>query len=252
MILTILGNGSATNGPNQASSGYLVREGSTALLMDCGTGIMGRLQTQCRPDQLSGIVLSHVHWDHWCDLMPIRYWFLAAQRSNPECRIPLLLPPGGQALLDQVSMLTQPYDGPMTRQFDTREYKPGESIQLGDITLSFREMVHYSASHAIRVASQTGTLVYSGDTGADGPLGEFAGGADTLLTEASLQGVKPDHGWGHLSAAEAGAFARQAGVKRLLLTHIGATLDRDLSVQEAQTQFKGATRWAVELETYTV
>ncbi|HWI63652.1 MAG TPA: MBL fold metallo-hydrolase [Symbiobacteriaceae bacterium] len=252
MHITILGNGSACNGPNQASSGYLVRENATTLLMDCGTGIMGRLQTQCRPDQLSAIVLSHVHWDHWCDLMPLRYWFLYAQRSNPACRIPLILPPGGRAVIDQVSMITQAFDGPISSYFDTCEYTPGETLQIGDIELSFRLMHHYSDSHAIRLQSKTGTLVYSGDTGPEGALAEFAAGADTLLSEASTQGVKPEQAWGHLSAAEAGMAAAGAGVKRLLLTHIAAALDPARSVEEARSVFSGDVRWAEELQTYVV
>lgn len=252
MKLTILGNGSACNGANQASSGYLVREDATAVLMECGTGIMARLQTQCRPDQLSGIVISHMHWDHFCDLMPLRYWFMGAQRSNPNCRIPLVLPPGGKAILDQLSMLTLPSDGPMTAQFDTREYTPGEVIRIGDIALSFAPMVHYSASHAIRLQSPTGTLVFSGDTGPNDALAPFAAGADALLSEASTLEPKPPHAWGHLSAKEAGATAAAAGVRQLLLTHMAATLDPAHGVAEAKAAFAGEVRWAVELETYTV
>ena len=62
--------------------------------------------------------------------------------------------------------------------------------------------------------------------------------ANTLLAEASFQGTeKPaPH---HLTAAEAGEIAQQAGVERLILTHLMPTLDPQQSIAEAAAEFHG-------------
>ncbi len=78
----------------------------------------------------------------------------------------------------------------------------------------------------MRVATDAHSLVYSGDTGPTEALVELAAGADLFLCEASFveSAVNPPNL--HLTGAEAGAYAKRAGVGRLLVTHIPAWTDR--------------------------
>ena len=50
----------------------------------------------------------------------------------------------------------------------------------------------------------------------------------------------------HMSARQAADHAREAGVGRLVLTHIWPTLDRDISLAQAAEEFHGPLDAAAE------
>ncbi len=105
MKLEILGNWAGSPGAAGACAGYLVTEGNTKLLLDCGPGVVPSLQRNHRCADLSGIVISHMHTDHSLDLLTLAYrlirfsWRFEVAGEGEKRRIPLFLPPGGRAVL---------------------------------------------------------------------------------------------------------------------------------------------------------
>src|SRR3712207_5786011 len=83
MRLTVLGKSPSWQDAGGACSGYLVEEGDTALLVDCGNGVFSKL----RPfrDYVDGdaVVISHLHADHFLDLVPYSYALTYAPRQQP-------------------------------------------------------------------------------------------------------------------------------------------------------------------------
>ena len=74
---------------------------------------------------------------------------------------------------------------------------------------------------------------------------EMATGADVLLCEAPIDGVRDGQTYEyHLTAIEAGETASWAGVDRLILTHIGALKDPQTSLDEASGAFAGDIAYA--------
>ena len=73
MKLTVLGCNGPYPAPGGACSGYLLQEGDTGVLRDCGAGVLAQLEKHMPPQNLTAIVLSHLHYDHMSDMLPLIY-----------------------------------------------------------------------------------------------------------------------------------------------------------------------------------
>ena len=246
MKLTILGCSAAYPGPGGACSGYLVEDGDTRLLVDCGTGVLSNLQRVVAIKDVTHIVISHLHADHFLDLIPYRY---ALTRLLHEALHTLLyLPPGGvEGLLKAVSAFdTSPTF--FSDLFQIEEYDPAAALRMVDLTIEFAAVKHYIPSYAMAISGSK-RMVYSADSGLCDELAELARGSDLFLCEATRCQAE-DGEWGHLLASETGALARKAEAKRLVLTHFWPDCDYSQSLEQATTAFGKAVEVAEEFRTY--
>lgn len=83
MQLTILGNSGPYPAPGGACSGYLLSQGDTHVLLDCGLGVLARLQEHISLGALSALVLTHLHFDHVSDAFDLA---VAMEASGNACR----------------------------------------------------------------------------------------------------------------------------------------------------------------------
>jgi len=245
--LTVLGCAGSHPGPGRLCSGYLVRTPTTSLLVDAGNGSTANLQRFVALRDLDAVVISHRHVDHCIDLIGAYY----ALRFDPTVgrQIPLYAAPEVHATL--TGLLSSDSDMPFDAVFDHTEVRDGSQVPVGDVHLSFAHSVHAAPTVSTRIEAAGATLVYSGDSAGGPDLVRIADGADLLLCEATWAGDADDYPPGiHLTATGAAAVARDAGVGRLVLTHIAGGTDRDQVLREAQAVFDGPVDLAEDLAVY--
>jgi ribonuclease BN (tRNA processing enzyme) len=248
--LTILGKSPSWQDRDGACSGYHVElDGGPRLLVDCGSGVFGKLRRHCEYERVDAVLISHLHADHLLDLVPFAY----ALTYGPQLRSqrPLLhAPPGARAALRRLCG-SWGSETLIEDAFELVEYDPAAELDLDGLRARLRLVPHYVPSYAIGLEGASGRLVFSADCGPNDALVELARDADLLLIEATL--AKPDREDGaHLTAAEAGEIGRRAAVKRLVLTHFSDTLDPNVVRATGEEAFGGAVALAAEGESHDV
>lgn len=243
MEVVVLGAHGTWPSAGGATSGLLVRSGYHNLLLDLGSGTVARLQEHIDLFDVHGVVISHSHPDHVTDL----YAYLMARLFSPERppMIPLYLAP---KVLERFSPLLADDSGDMqvTEAFDVSVIEPRTEVEVGPFRVTTAPMSHSVPTVGIRVEAEGLAMVYSADTGPTEELVGLAAGCDVLVAEASWQDDGIARPPIHMTAREAGQAARQAGCRRVMLTHIRPYLDRERSRQEAAGVFDGEVLVASE------
>jgi ribonuclease BN (tRNA processing enzyme) len=261
--ITVLGKSPAWQDVGGACSGYLVREQNYVLLLDCGNGVFGKLRAVCDYVDVSAVLISHLHADHVLDLVPFSYALCYAPRQQPvpvagspgtdHPARPLLYAPAGAQ--DFFRRVVGCWGDPelIENAFIVREYETADELALGPLAARFCEVPHYTRTHAVELATGEGRrLTYSADCSPNDQLPAFARDTDVLLIEATLPRPERTGERGHLTPREAGEHAREAGARRLVLTHFSDELDADRWRAEAREAYGGAVELAYEGATYTV
>jgi ribonuclease BN (tRNA processing enzyme) len=217
--LTVLGCSTAAPHPATPTAGFLVEWGSTAVLLDCGQGVIRNLQKVLDPHDLSAIVIGHMHADHYLDIVGLRYLYPWGERAPDPLAIHL--PPGGRARLDALSKAVSERDGFFDAAFDAVEYDPDSTIQVGELRLRFVRGRHYVPAWGVVIDAPDGSrLAYTGDTGPSASVEEGVHGADLLLVESALGlAAHDDPERGHLTPEEAIELARRAEARSAILVH---------------------------------
>ncbi len=246
MKLTVIGCSGSFPGPDSPASCYLLEapfEGRTfRVLLDLGSGSFGALQRHIDPRDIDAVLLSHLHADHCFDMAGL----FVVSKYHPGGTypvIPVMAPPGAGRYL---ATAYGSDDGEaMTEQFDFRAWADGATTSLGPFTITSVRVEHPVEAYGMRISCDDGVLAYSGDTGPTPALVDLAIGADLFLCEASFLESATNPPNLHLTGAEAGDIATQAGVGRLLVTHIPAWTDR------ADVEADVRTTWAGSLDLVT-
>lgn len=225
MHLTIIGNCGPYPAPGGACSGYLLQQGDTRALLDCGCGVLPRLMEIADPAALSFIALTHLHFDHAGDMLPLSYYLAARGR-----RLPVYLPMADAPLRDMLQALPV---------FETRDIALGAFE--GALRMETLPVRHPAPAFALRFTAADGArFCYTGDTNVCDGLASFAQGSEALLCDACLTEALWHANAPHLSARLAGELAAKAGVKSLLLTHFNPDISRETLLTEARRAFPAA------------
>ena len=163
MRITVLGKSPSWQDVDGACSGYLIEEQGYCLLVECGNGVFSKLRRFVDYVDVDAVVISHLHADHFLDLVPFSYALTYAprQQSVPVDRWPgtdhparpvLHAPPGARDCFRRVVGAWGNEDL-IEHAFDLREYDPAEVLHVGPLTLRFHPVPHFVATNAVEITS---------------------------------------------------------------------------------------------------
>jgi ribonuclease BN (tRNA processing enzyme) len=261
--ITVLGKSPAWQDADGACRGYLVEDGDSCLLVDCGSGVFSKLRRFRDYGAVDAVVITHMHADHFLDLIPFACALTYAPRRQPapvECGsatdVPagprLLLPSGAKEVLRTIACAgSQPYL--LDQAFAMSEYDTSQTVVVGSLCVRFQPVPHFLPSNAIQVrCAAGGRFTYGADHGPTDALDGFADDSDLMILEATLPRPERDGPRGHLTPGEAGEHAARCNAGRLVLTHISDELDWEWALAEARRAFDGPVEVAREGAVYEV
>jgi ribonuclease BN (tRNA processing enzyme) len=234
MELLVVGSGAAyPDKPGTASSCYVVSHEGATLCLDMGQGAFAGLAGRLEPADLAGVVISHLHPDHFVELRHyLRYEF------DPPRHLRVIAPAGLAGRLDGVTGEEDFAAG--TFEFEDRVEG---HIQVGPFDIESRRVVHTADSFATRVtlaaAPDRPGLVYSGDCGRAADLAPLIRPGDVLLSEVAFgPGPVPVPDL-HLDGTAVGRLAAETRVSRVLLTHLQMHRDPVATVAAVRAEYSG-------------
>jgi ribonuclease BN (tRNA processing enzyme) len=264
MRITVLGKSPSWEDAGGACSGYLIEDGATSVLLDCGNGVFSKLRLFRDYTEVDAVLISHLHADHFLDLVPYAYALTYAPRQQPvpvagypgtdsPARPRLIAPSGGRECFRRV-VGAWGKDDLIENAFALEEYDAGSTVEVGPLRARFHEVPHFTTTYAIDFSSANGSgrFTYGADCRPGEELVEIARGTDLLLVEATLPRPERTGIRGHMTPAEAGDHARQAGATQVVLTHISDELDHDWARKEGSEAFGAPVEVAREGAVYEV
>jgi len=262
----ILGSGGPRINGERASASYLLWMGGRArMLVDAGGGAYLRFgEAGARLSDLWLLAVSHLHPDHVSDL-PALLWLSDLTRQEP---LPIAGPSGNDAMPGLRAFLTRLFD-PKNGAFqilsgtmggagrgvpldvgvvDVTSATPSTVLDRPEVTVTALGVPHGNIpALAYRMRAGDVSIVFSTDqTGANPGFIEFARGADVLVMHLALAAGAAESPL-HASPAVVGRVARDAGVGRLILSHIGQ-FDLEPAVAEVKTYYTGSLTVGADLQ----
>lgn len=237
MQLTVLGNQGPYPAAGAGTSGYLVRQEQTAVLLECGCGVVPKFLQQISAAQLDAVVLTHLHWDHISDFMMLATTcqFLQIKNMWPaQKQIAVWMQ---QEPADIAALLC---NAPGASCFSFHTIQTGNTVSVGCLQLTFTPARHPVACAGVRICTKGATLYYTGDTNLMPQLQDAARGADVILADCGLAQENWTMQAPHLSAAACGQLAKASGARGLLLGHLPPYTQSEELLAEARSIFHAA------------
>ncbi len=245
MKLTVIGCAGSFPGPQSPASCYLLQaqhQGRTwSIVIDLGNGALGALQRHTDPIQIDGVVLTHLHADHFLDMCGLYVMQKYRPWAGPRTAIRVFGP------ADTPARVGLAYYGRPTAsvpEFAFTEVVDGSRFGIGPFRLQAWRVNHPVEAYGYRVECEDRVVAFSGDTDTCPALGPLFADADLVLTDcAFVDGRDADRNI-HLTGSRAARAALDAGAKRLMLTHIPAWNDPDVCRAQAAAVWPGEVELA--------
>ncbi|MFB7667292.1 MBL fold metallo-hydrolase [Kitasatospora sp. NPDC056138] len=248
--LRIIGASCAVPNPGAATSGYLVTASQgTTVLLECGHGAVGALRRYIDPAVLSAVVVSHMHPDHFFDLVALRNYFYT--RGLPP--VDLHLPSNGPEILLGISQAMGLPDSYFPRAFRILPHQAGTSFRVGSLRMETMAARHSIEAHVMKVVDENDrSIVFSGDTAVMPELSDFAEGCDLLLVEVTDKDAKQQEPRYHMGPAEVAGVVQRSRPGLVVLTHYDAAHGDEILARVRQEATQADVLLATEGEVHGI
>jgi ribonuclease BN (tRNA processing enzyme) len=234
MKLTVVGSGDAFGSGGRGNTCFWLETAKSTLLVDCGASAPPALKgLGLDPNRIEGIILSHLHGDHFGGLP---FLLLDGQfLSRREAPLLIAGPPGTG---DRLNALLEAFFPKSTGSkwrfpWSVREIPVGVETELLGHSIETAEVIHRSSapSTALRLADGERVFAYSGDTEWTDALLPVARDADLFICECyAYEGSKIS---GHMTWEILKAKRESLRARRLMVTHMNPTVLARLDEIEA-------------------
>lgn len=235
MRLTVIGCSGTFPGPTSPCSSYLFDADGFRLLVDVGNGATGSLQSCCDLLDIDAIVVSHLHGDHYLDLVNYTY----VRRYHPSGTPPPLPVYGPPGVRQHIASAFAGHSDDLLDQAYAFSELSDRRLDIGPFAIDFMRMRHPVETYGMRISDGGATIAYSADTGECDRLVDVARDADLFLCEASYLDGDDNPPGIHLTGRQAGDYATRADARRLLLTHLVPWGDAARTMGEAHAVYDG-------------
>jgi len=214
------------------------------LLIDCGSGVLSKLQNYISPLDLDACIISHYHADHIADIGVLQHALIVHKYVSNTTK--------------HVNIYGHPYDSYEFQKLTYKDvttghpYDPNSTLQIGPFSITFLKTKHSVDCYAFRIEADGKTLVFTADSAYQSSFIPFAKGADLLLCECNFYAHMDGSIAGHMNSLEAGRLAQEASVGRLVLTHLPHAGNIEDLKKEASDIFKGPIYLAEEGQVWNI
>ena len=222
MRLTILGMNGPFPAPGGATSGYFLAAGESCIALDMGCGTLARLTALTSPEELTALLLTHWHYDHCSDVLPLIFRLEACATKPLHIYAPV----------DENSLVRKAVQG--CGKIVLHDVQPGDTFAVGEMQVTAFAARHPVPALMYRIQAQGKTFCYTGDTNTVKGLVNFACNADFRLADGLFTDAAWAEGKPHLSAAHVAQLAKDADVRRFVITHLNPAIDPATLLREAR------------------
>jgi ribonuclease BN (tRNA processing enzyme) len=257
MEICFLGTGAPWPDPLRGSSAILVEVGSARILLDCGRACVQQMaRLRIDPSSITHCFLTHGHYDHVADyaLLVLTSW-----RFGRHHTLQVYGPPGTRAMSDALFHEAYKIDIAARKSLKKSDAEPDINIRVSELRdgsivegegwrVRAVEVAHWPIplSLGFLIEGVGKRIFFSGDTSPCDAVREAAAGVDLLIHEGMYFPSDSDHYRSHSHPEHVGEVARQAGVKRLILTHLQPDALEERLLNDAAKRFTGPLMMAVD------
>ena len=270
VAVQILGSGGPMINRDRASTSYLLWiDAQAKILVDMGGGAFFRFgQAQAKLSDLSLVAISHLHPDHVSDL-PALLWLSHLARKDP---LPIVGPSGNDLVPGLPAFLSRLFDAkdgafPMlgttlgsqavaglgggvrldVSVVDATKAEPSTVFERQGVTVTALGIPHGKIpTLAYRIRTRDASIVFSSDqTGTNSRFVDFARGANVLIMHLAIAAGATSSL--HASPSVVGRVAQEAGVGRLIVSHIGQ-FDLDAAIADVRKVYTGSLTVGADLQ----
>lgn len=214
---------------------YYLEAESRQILIDCGGGTLLQLEKIGKSyKDIDAVFITHSHPDHVAGLMPLIHALLATPLFKREKDLFLIGPLGFKNFYEKciASIMGRP------KTFSIQVIEIEDKMDYPPLQVFTARTVHSENSIAFRFEHEGKSIVITGDADYDQEIIELSKGSDLLIADSSFpESMK---GRGHMTPKECGLVAKNAGAKKLLLSHLHALpFSDDDKIKECRHVFNG-------------